>query len=145
MLSKYLKFIPWIIIIVLFSGCGARWHLNQSKRHKLKAIQLGAIITTDTVFKDRTIITKEVKTDTLFKDVIGDTVYITKNNLKIKYVRMLGDTVFIEGKAERDTLIIRTPITVTEVVHAPEPKFKWWMFILCGFAIGIVLALLLKK
>lgn len=127
------------LTVIILSGCGPSWHLKQSKRHKLKAIQLGAVVKVDTVFTEKTVITKEVKTDTLFKDVLGDTVYITKDNLKIKYVRMPGDTVFISGKAERDTLKILVPTTVTEVIHSDKVWAKWWIFLIAGLVVGITL------
>lgn len=148
-LKKYFNFIPWIIFlflaVFLLSGCGAQWHLKQSKRHKILAISKGAEIELDTVYKIKNVITKEVRVDSVFKDVIGDTVYINRDNLKIKYVRMPGDTVFIEGKAERDTLRILVPTTVTEVIHQPEPTFKWWHWLLAGIAIGVIFFLLVRR
>lgn len=141
------KYTYLLLSLVLFTyGCSSNWHLKQSKRHKLIAIQKGAIIITDTVFKEKTIITKEVRVDSVFKDVAGDTVYLIKDNLKIKYVRMKGDTVFISGKAERDTLKILVPTTVTEIVHAEKVWMnKWWIWLIAGFTVGIILALWLRR
>jgi len=136
----------FLLFLFLLSACGPVWHLKRSERHKLKALQLGAVIKTDTVFTEKTIITKEVKKDTVFKDVAGDTVYINKDNIKIKYVRIPGDSVFIAVKAEQDTIRIEVPVTVTEVVHAEKPWMnRWWIWLLVGFAIGIILCLSLKR
>ncbi len=106
---------------------------------------MGAIVQVDTFYKERTIITKEVKKDTVFKDVAGDTVYLTKDNIKIKYVRIPGDSVFIAVKAERDTIMIKVPVTVTEVIHAPPAKLKWWMFLIAGLVVGLVISLWLRR
>jgi hypothetical protein len=75
-----------IACLILLTSCKASWHLK-------KAIEKGAIVKSDTVYQTVEVIRPEVKTDTLFKLVQGDTVYIEKDRLKIKYVRLAGDTV----------------------------------------------------
>ena len=71
---------------------------------------------------------------------------IEKEKLKIKYVKIPGDSVFIEGACVPDTLKILVPTTVTEVVHAEKPWMnKWWIWLLVGFAVGIILALWLRR
>ncbi len=140
------KYTFFLLIVVLFTyGCSAKFHLKQSKRHKLIAIQKGALIERDTVWIEKEVITKLIEKDTVFTSLQGDTVYIQKERLKIKYVKIPGDSVFIEGACIPDTLKILVPTTVTEIIHSPEPKFKWWHFILIGLAVGIIIALLLKK
>lgn len=135
-----------VILLFLLSSCGPSWHLKQSKRHKLKAIQLGAVVKTDTVFVNVPVFIKEISKDTLFLSKPGDTVVITKDRLKVKYVDLPGDSVFIEGKCIADTLKILVPTTVTEVVHAEKSWMgKWWIFLLVGFAVGIMLSLWLRR
>lgn len=135
-----------LLVISLFVyGCSPNWHLKQSKRHKLKALQLGATVTSDTVYVNVPVFIKEISKDTLFLSKPGDTVIITKDRLKVKFVDLPGDSVFIEGKCVADTLKILVPTTVTEIVHGVEPKIKWWMYLIAGFGIGIILALLLRR
>jgi len=135
-----------LTLLFLLSGCSANWHLKRSERHKLIAIQKGALIQHDTVWTEKEVITKLIEKDTVFTSLQGDTVYIQKEHLKIKYVKIPGDSVFIEGACVPDTLKILVPTTVTEVVHAEKNWMnRWIIWLLIGFAIGILLALFLKR
>jgi len=136
-----------LFFVVLFSyGCGPAWHLKRSERHKLIAIQKGATIDRDTVWTEREVITKLIEKDTVFTSLQGDTVYIQKEHLKIKYVKIPGDSVFIEGACIPDTLKILVPTTVTEVVHAEKNWMnKWWMWLVAGFVVGIILAFWMRR
>lgn len=126
-----------LIFVLLLSGCSASYHLK-------KAIQKGALMSVDTVYVEREIITPEVRTDTIFHSVAGDTVRIERERLKIKYVRLPGDSVFIEGKCESDTVFVKTPVYVNTEIKAPPSKWKWWHIILA--AVGGLLsgAILIK-
>jgi len=123
------KYTYFLLFVVLFSyGCSAKFHLKQSERHKRIAIQKGGLIERDTIWTEREVITKLIEKDTVFTSLQGDTVYIQKEKLKIKYVKIPGDSVFIEGACVPDTLKILVPTTVTEIIHAPKPTIKWWMY-----------------
>ena len=62
---------------------------------------------------DTTIIINEVKKDSSFAAGVGDTIYIDKEKLSIKFIRLKADSFFIEGKCKGDTIyidkIIRVP------------------------------------
>lgn len=123
-LSKYL---PWIFSLLLFS-CGPTAKLKRAQKLIAKAEAQGAQWHTDTVYRDRDILVKEVRTDTVFKPVQGDTVRIEKDRLKIKYVKLPGDKVYIEAKAEADTIRIKETITVTREIKTGKSGwyyFKW--------------------
>jgi len=60
-------------------------------------------------------------------------------------VRIPVDSVFIAVKAERDTLRILVPTTVTEVIHNDKVWAKWWIFLLIGFAVGILIAIWIRR
>lgn len=126
-----------LIIVFLLSGCSASYHLK-------KAIQKGGKVLSDTVYVDREIITPEVRTDTIFHSVAGDTVRIERERLKIKYVRLPGDSVYVEGKCESDTIFVKTPVYVKTEIKAPPNKWKWWHIVLA--AVGGLLsgAILIK-
>lgn len=135
-----------LLFVVLFAyGCGPAWHLKQSKRHKLKAIQLGAVIKTDTVFVSVPVFIKEISKDTLFLSKPGDTVVITKDRLKVKYVDLPGDSVYIEGKCDSLVKYVRVPTTVTEVIHNDKVWDKWWLFLLAGLFVGVIVSVWIKK
>lgn len=115
-----------ITIVLLLSGCSASWHLK-------KAIQKGALVSSDTVYVEKSVIVPEVTTDTIFHSVAGDTVRIERERLKIKYVRLPGDSVYVEGKCESDTIFVKTPVYVKTEIKAPPSKWKWWHIVLAAF------------
>lgn len=107
-----------------------------------RAIAKGATVKRDTIFKEIPVFVTEVKTDTVFKEKqVGDTVTIEKEKLKIKYVKLPGDSVYIEGECEADTIKINVPIA-TNTKFETKPLMKWWQFagiILIVLVVGIVI------
>ena len=134
------EFIFWLVllilllyILVLLSGCSAGYHLRRAEHHLKKAELKGATIKVDTVYLEKKIVVQEVKTDTVFHTKEGDTIYVSRDRLKIKYVKLPGDSVFIEGKCEADTVEIKVPFTVTKEITAPKGLwyyFPWILFVL---------------
>lgn len=120
--EKSLSFAMILLIIVIIaislSSCGVNYHSRMAAKHIRKAELKGATITTDTVFKTITVTTKEVKTDTVFTSLPGDTVTIQKDKLKIKYVKLPADSVYIFGECQPDTVKIKVPYTVTKEIKA---------------------------
>jgi uncharacterized protein YcfL len=140
------KYILLFLTVFLLSGCSASWHLKQSKRHKLIAFQKGALIDRDTIWTEKEVITKQVVKDTVFTSIQGDTVYIQREHLKIKYVKIQGDSVFIEGKCLPDTVKVIVPTTITEVVHSGKSWMSWWwMFLLAGLFVGVIVSVWIRK
>jgi len=85
------------------------------------------------VYIEKSIVVPEIKTDTVFRSEPGDTVRIEKERLKIKYVNLPGDSVYIEGKCESDTVTVEVPVTVTKEIKA-EGWLKWWYLIIAMIA-----------
>lgn len=113
-----------LLIVLIFTGCSAQWHLK-------KALQKGAFVKSDTIYVDKIVYTKEVKTDTVFTSLVGDTIRIEKEKLRIKYVRLPGDSVYIEGKCVSDTIRIKIPIKVTREITVPANSWlRWWHLVL---------------
>lgn len=146
--KKVFGFILFILIILLIgmnlAGCTANRHLKKSKKHYEKAIRLGYEPKADTVFHEVQIVTKEIKTDTVFKDV-QDTVYINKGKLSIKYLKVL-DSVYISGTCESDTVLKEVPITIQEKVYITQTllqhlgiKKTWQKILLFCFLIFLVI------
>lgn len=132
-----MRFIKAILIVFLLSGCSAHWHLK-------KAIQKGGKVVSDTVYVEREVITPEVTTDTVFHSVAGDTVRIEKERLKIKYVRLPGDSVYVEGKCESDTIRISVPTYIKTEITAPPCKWNGW-YVVGAAIIFLVIGILLGK
>lgn len=127
-----------LITILLISGlwsCGPSHYLKKAERALKKAEQLGANVKSDTVFIEKQVIVPEVKTDTVFKSRVGDTVYISKEKLKIKYVKLPSDSVFIEGKCKSDTVEINVPYTVTKEIKSGAST---WDLVILGTVLFVI-------
>lgn len=121
-----------ILIIFTLIGCGPTFYLKKAERALKKAEQLGAKVGSDTVYVERTVFVDSVRVDSVFTSKVGDTVYLTKDRLKVKYVKLPGDSVFIEGKCEADTIRIQVPVTVTKNIESGYGVWdilKWCLFI----------------
>lgn len=125
------------IITFLLASCGPNHYLRKAERALKKAEQLGAIITPDTVYKEIPVMVPEVHTDTVFQSDFGDTVLIEKERLKIKYVRLPGEKVYIEGECEADTVRVTVPVTVTREIKT-KGRPTWWDFIIMALVCLLV-------
>lgn len=111
----------YILIVLLLFGCAsnkANRKLKRAERLTQQAIELGAKVTSDTVYKWRTVFIDSVRVDSIFTSVIGDTVYLERERLKVKYVRLKGDSIFIRGECLADTVKIQVPVTVTKEIKS---------------------------
>jgi len=131
----------YIIFIFLLTSCGPTFYLKKAERALKKAEQLGAKVGADTVYAEKTVFVDSVRVDSVFTSKVGDTVYLTKDRLKVKYVRLPGDSVFIEGNCEADTIKIKVPVTVTKTI---ESGYGVWDIIRWCLVIAIVAVLLSK-
>lgn len=139
MIRKALKYVP---VLLILASCGPSYHLRRAEHHLKKAELKGAIIKVDTVYIEKQVFVPEVKTDTIFKTKEGDTVYISKEKLKIKYVKLPGDSVYLEGKCEADTVKINVPVTITKEISAPKGfwyYFPWLLFVLALAAVAYLI------
>lgn len=134
-----------LILFILFFGCSPTAQLRRAERLIKKAELRGSDWRHDTTFVKVPVFIAQTSVDTIFVTKPGDTVIINKDRLHVKYIKLPGDSIFIEGKCDSLVVYKEVPVTVTNVVHAPQPKIRWWMFVLGGFVVGIVLCLFLKK
>lgn len=129
--SNLLNRVITICLLLFISSCSASWHLKQ-------AVKKGAEISSDTVTKPIMVFIPQVVKDTVFESRPGDTVRIEKERLRIKYVELPGDSVYIFGESRADTIIREVPVTVTQIVTTPQDnKWKW-----IAIALGVILILL---
>jgi hypothetical protein len=135
-----MKFLSLSLTIFLASAiwsCGPNYHLRRAEHHLKKAELKGAVIDSDTVWRSVDIYVPEVSTDTVFRSIHGDTVRIEKDRLKIKYVKLPGDSVYIEGKCETDTIEYKTYHTVTKTIQATS-WIRWW-YLLIAAGVGLII------
>jgi hypothetical protein len=140
-----MKKIITIFLISALWSCGPNFYLRKAERALNKAEQLGANVSRDTIFIEKIVTVPEVKTDTVFSSTEGDTVYISKERLKLKYVNLPGDSVFIEGKCEADTVKITVPVTITKEISAPKGFWYYFPWILVLIVVIAVYQLFRRK
>ena len=108
-----------LLALVLLSGCSARWHVNQ-------AIKKGLKVGTDTVYQEKTIITKGDST-TVFVPVTrlkDSLVTVYQDRIKIQY-RLKHDTIRFNVECDPDTVKISVPVAVNTEIDCP-PRSPFW-------------------
>lgn len=135
----------FLFLIICLSSCGPKWHLKQSLRHERIAIQKGAVVQSDTVWVDRAVYVKEIVQDTILVTTQGDTIFLEKEKLKIKFVDLPGDSVWIEGKCESDTVFLKVPVKVEKVIYAPQKGLKLWQWIIICLAAGTLFGIWVNR
>lgn len=130
--------------ILLLSGCSANWHLKRSARHELIAISKGAEIKPDTFYKLIKVRFKETVKDTLFVSKPGDTIRISKDLLKLVYIDLPGDSVYLQGKCDSVVKEVRVPVTVTKVIRGADSGLRWWWLII-ALVVGMVIGLFASR
>jgi hypothetical protein len=141
--------LPYCIILALtavLTACGPASKLRRAEKLIQKAELQGAKWKIDTVWVERQVFVPEIGVDTLIISKPGDTVVISKDRLQVKYVRLRGDTVFVDAKCLPDTVKVTVPVTVTKeiVVHG---RLRWYHLVgwsLLALIFGVIAGRLLK-
>ena len=136
------------LILILLSGCAsnkANRKLKRAERLTQQAIELGAKVTPDTVYKKVPVFINSVRVDSIFVTQAGDTVRIEVDRLKIKFIDLPGDSVFIEGKCDSLTVIKEVPILVTKEIKTGLGVLIVVQWSLLALIIGAVLARIFWK
>jgi hypothetical protein len=133
-----------LLSLLILIGCGPASKLKRAERLIAKAEADGARWTHDTVFVDHPVFIEEVKRDSIFFSLPGDTVRIEKDRLRVTYVRLPGDSVYIEGECKSDTVKIQVPITITNTIES-KSGFSWYYLIIAGLVGAGIIALVKRQ
>jgi hypothetical protein len=137
-----------VFLLIVLSSCAsnkANRKLKRANRLIGEAEQLGVKWKSDTIFKTIPVFIESVKYDSIFTSRQGDTVYLEKERLKIKYVRLPGDSVYIEGKCDSLTKIVEVPISVTKEIKTGLGVLTVVQWSILALLIGAVLARIFWK
>ena len=129
--SIFVLILMIIAIICVLASCSCEYHLDKINK------KCGKQAFTDTLLVHDTLITKEVKKDTIFKYFQRDTVIIREGKLTMKYYYQSHDsTVYLKGECASDTIVrvVKVPYTKYEVVYSLWSKYKL-LLIICGFGL----------
>jgi hypothetical protein len=143
-----------LLVAILLSSCSLEKRIeNKFRRAERKieklTIKYPELLKKDTLRDTFKIFSNQIKHDTSFVSLPGDTTYVYKDKLRIKYVRV-GDTTYIEGECKGDTIIRTVEIPVDKIVVRKESVidqivkyFKRsiiWVIILLVIAIAVRIA-----
>lgn len=112
-----------LLLTLLLLSCSPQNKLKRAERLIQKAESLGAKWEVDTVYKEIPVFIPQVRVDSIFTAGVGDTVILEKERIKVKYVRLPGDSVFIEGESKADTVKIEVPVVVNKEIKS---GYSWW-------------------
>lgn len=132
------------LLILLISGCGPAYHAKRMKYHERMYYAKGGEAKSDTVYIEKTVTIPEVKLDTVFQSKPQDTVYLTKDRLRIKYVNLPGDSVFIQGECKDSIIKIKEPIYINKTITA-KSGLPWWVYVVFGISALVIVALIVKR
>lgn len=134
-----------VLALILLVSCGPTGKLKRAKKLIAKAESQGAVWTSDTITVKVPVFLTETHLDSIFVSKPGDTVVLKEDRLEIRFVRLPGDSVFIEGECKADTVYKEVPVTVTNVIKAPDKGFKIWHALALGFIIGLIFVIVLRR
>jgi len=136
-----------IVAAIATSSCGANYHLRRAKHHIARAEELGAEWHSDTLIKTIEIPIPEIHKDTLFQSKAGDTVVITKDRLKVVYVKLPGDSVFLEGECKDSIIYVPCNTAINKSIESTPAKenLPWWIKFLVGGLVVACLVLIFKR
>lgn len=127
------------IKLILFAGLVALLASCATQRRCSR--KFPPVIERETIVKDSTIITERTKFDTIFGPGSKDTVFLYdhETRIKIKYLTLPGDSVFVEAECPEDTITVRTHTITNKVIHEDKngPGGWFWVLILFG-AVGLL-------
>ncbi len=103
----------FILAFILF-GCSPNYYLKRAERATRKAIELGAKVKVDTVYKDVQLFLPETKHDTIVRyNTLKDTIRIETEKVKWKVkVNEVEKTVYLDGTIKRDTVKVNVPVQI---------------------------------
>lgn len=144
---KALKFLTYLslvivktlMIILLFTGCSAKWHLNQAIKKNPAMAQISVygidtIFVRDSILMTDTFTTTEVDTVTITKDGMTTVVYRDHDVIRVRTV------------VKADTIRYTKTITLPPQIKFVEPKSKYIKYApYLGFILLIMLMISILK
>lgn len=108
------------LLCLSFASCSIESRTKRKIRRAERKIEKITIkypqlLKQDTIHEKIEIITPAVKLDTIHRLIYGDTVYMDKDKLRIKYI-IQNDTLLLSAECESDTIIKEVSIPFQQIV-----------------------------
>lgn len=120
-----------IIALLTITGCGMDYHLRKANYHLRLAQAKGAVIKTDTIYKEVPVYTETKVYDTVvMRHNTTDTLFIntTKYSVKLKY-DTITRTQYVRVECKADTVMVTVPVSVPITIEDPFNPYKLWPWI----------------
>lgn len=118
---------------LLLLGC------NTEKRCARQMVRCGVVFTSDTQYIHDSIRIERTLHDTLLawdSVIIGDTITIERDRMRVKVVKLPGDRLWIQGEC-KDT-VIRYVRQVVNNGAIRKEKYPWWHFAFTGLVGAVI-------
>jgi hypothetical protein len=142
-----MKYLLYIILLLLLASCGQRFHVKRAEFHLRKAQEKGAQVNLDTTVREVKLKIEGVKVRFIPKPIFlnGDTVYFEDKGVSTKIVARrdsAGNTTVAATTKCPDKEIVYNDRTITKTVTAVKSTWlKWWMLLIAAAA-GALLGIL---
>ena len=138
-----------LLTVFLFNSCSVEQRLENKfrraeRRIEKLTIKYPRLLNKDTLHDTFNIISDRIEYDTSFVDIPGDTTYLYKDKLRVKYVRV-GDTTYIQGECKSDTIIRTVEIPFERVVVREEgildqmkrylKRYLFWIILIASLVV----------
>lgn len=131
-----------VIIAILLASCGPASKLRRAERLINKAEELGAKWHIDSIRVEVPVFIIETRVDSIFIQKQGDTVVLEKERLKVKIMRLPGDTVKVEAECSADTVRVQVTKVITTTIEAKSGLGWYWLIV--AAAGGMILSAIIK-
>lgn len=150
-MKRLILFVLWLILMIIWSSCGVRFHTNRYEYHKEKLEELGVFLSSDTTYIDRIQKIEGFSASTEFTLKNGP-VKFEKRNLVLEFSQGARDTIRVDI-LQRDTVFKYVDKVVKEEVPVYIEKecsfwdlLKWWQWALVGlFFLSFLLLMIAIK
>lgn len=135
----------YLLFIFILCSCGPASQLRRADKLIKKAEALGAVVTRDTVYINKSLIIPVYKHDTVATyHTLLDTLIVNNEKVitKIK-VDTVTKTWYVDQVVKGDTVFIKVPTKINTDIHAPK-QINPWPWIL-AILIVILIIVLVKK
>lgn len=122
-----------IFAALLLLGC------NAEKRCARQMVRCGVVFTSDTQYIHDSIRIERTLHDTLLawdSIIIGDTITIERDRMRVKVVKLPGERLWVQGEC-KDT-VIRYVRQVVNNGAIRKEKYPWWHFAFTGFVGAVI-------
>ena len=127
-----------LLLMLLFTSCSC-------EALQKKLIRKCGYVQNDTMIVHDTVITRSVKTDTIFKYYTRDTVVIREGKLVMKYFYNSHDsTVYLNGNCKSDTIYVEKKVPFEKTIVKIDYFPKWLMWCIIALVICAIVFRILK-